>query len=86
MSELKQQFEEAVNYVQSGRGNFKPDNELKLQFYALYKQASEGDVKGKKPGLTDFVGRAKYSAWEKVKGMSADQAMQSYIDKLAKYR
>ncbi len=86
MSELKQQFEEAVNYVQSGSGDFKPDNDLKLQFYALYKQASEGDVKGKKPGLTDFVGRAKYSAWEKVKGMSSDQAMQSYIEKLAKYR
>ncbi|MGB3621460.1 MAG: acyl-CoA-binding protein, partial [Ketobacter sp.] len=43
-------------------------------------------VKGKKPGLTNFVGRAKYSAWEAVKGLSADQAMQSYIDKLAKYR
>ncbi len=86
MSELKQQFEEAVNYVQSGSGDFKPDNDLKLQFYALYKQASEGDVKGKKPGLTDFVGRAKYSAWEKVKGMSSEQAMQSYIEKLAKYR
>ena len=86
MSELKQEFEEAVNFVQSGQGDFKPGNDLKLQFYALYKQASEGDVKGKKPGLTDFVGRAKYSAWEKVKGMSADQAMQSYIDKLAEYR
>jgi acyl-CoA-binding protein len=86
MSELKQQFEEAVKFVQSGSGDFKPDNDLKLQFYALYKQASEGDVKGKKPGLTDFVGRAKYSAWEKVKGLSAEQAMQSYIDKLAQFK
>ncbi|MGC1509696.1 acyl-CoA-binding protein [Ketobacter sp. MCCC 1A13808] len=86
MSELKQQFEDAVKFVQSGDGDFKPENDLKLQFYALYKQATEGDVKGKKPGLTNFVGRAKYSAWEAVKGLSADQAMQSYIDKLAKYR
>ena len=86
MSELKQQFEDAVKFVQSGDGDFKPENDLKLQFYALYKQATEGDVKGKKPGLTNFVGRAKYSAWEAVKGLSADQAMQSYIAKLAKYR
>lgn len=86
MSELKQQFEEAVDFVQSGTGDFKPDNNMKLQFYALYKQATEGDVKGKKPGLTDFVGRAKYSAWEGLKGMSSDQAMETYISKLAQYR
>lgn len=86
MSDLQQQFEEAVQYVQSGQGNFKPDNDLKLQFYALYKQATEGDVKGKKPGLTDFVGRAKFNAWEKLKGQSAEQAMQGYIDKLSPYR
>ncbi|MBA53720.1 MAG: acyl-CoA-binding protein [Pseudomonadales bacterium] len=86
MSELKQQFEDAVNFVQSGNGDFKPDNNLKLEFYALFKQATEGDVKGKKPGLTDFVGRAKYGAWEKLKGMSADKAMETYISKLAQYR
>ena len=82
MAELKQQFEDAVKYVQSGEGNTKPSNEEKLKFYALYKQATDGDVKGKKPGLTDFVGRAKYGAWEKLKGMTADQAMQAYIDQL----
>ena len=86
MSELKQQFEDAVNFVQSGNGDFKPDNNLKLEFYALFKQATEGDVKGKKPGLTDFVGRAKYGAWEKLKGMSAEKAMQTYIGKLAEFR
>ncbi|MGB3620253.1 MAG: acyl-CoA-binding protein, partial [Ketobacter sp.] len=43
MSELKQQFEDAVKFVQSGDGDFKPENDLKLQFYALYKQATEGD-------------------------------------------
>ncbi|AUM11772.1 acyl-CoA-binding protein [Ketobacter alkanivorans] len=86
MSDLKQQFEDAVNFVQNGPGDFKPDNSLKLQFYALYKQATEGDVKGKKPGLTDFVGRAKYSAWESLKGMSSDKAMETYISKLDAFR
>lgn len=82
MSDLKQRFDEAVNYVQSASGNFKPSNEMKLEFYSLFKQASEGDVKGKKPGLTDFVGRAKYNAWEGLKGMSPEQAMETYIAKI----
>ncbi|MEQ6885541.1 acyl-CoA-binding protein [Salicola sp. Rm-C-2C1-2] len=82
MSDLKQQFDEAVNYVQSAEGDFKPSNDLKLQFYALYKQATEGDVKGKKPGMLDQVGRAKYSAWEELKGTSSDDAMQQYVDLL----
>lgn len=82
MSDLKQQFEDSVKYVQSATGNFKPSNDMKLEFYALFKQATEGDVKGKKPGITDFVGRAKYSAWENVKGMSSEKAMQAYVDKI----
>ncbi|MBL3556031.1 MULTISPECIES: acyl-CoA-binding protein [Marinobacter] len=82
MSDLKTRFDEAVNYIQSAEGDFKPSNELKLEFYALYKQATEGDVNGKRPGMMDFVGRAKYDAWEKVKGMSSEEAMQQYIDKL----
>ncbi|MCE2913174.1 MAG: acyl-CoA-binding protein, partial [Rubrivivax sp.] len=48
--------------------------------YSLYKQATEGDVEGKRPGFTDMVGRAKYDAWAAVKGKSADEAMQDYID------
>lgn len=83
MSDLKQQFEASVNYVQNAEGDFKPSNELKLEMYALFKQATEGDVSGKKPGMMDFVGRAKYSAWEELKGLSADEAMQRYIDKIA---
>lgn len=82
MSDLKQRFEQAVGFVQNATGNFKPSNEMKLEFYALYKQATQGDVSGKKPGLTDFIGRAKYSAWENLKGMSADKAMQAYVDRL----
>ena len=48
--------------------------------YSLFKQATEGDVSGKKPGMMDFVGRAKYTAWEELKGTSAEDAMQQYID------
>lgn len=82
MSDLKARFDEAVNYIQTAEGDFKPSNELKLEFYALFKQATEGDVSGKRPGMMDFVGRAKYDAWEGVKGMSGEAAMQKYIDQL----
>lgn len=82
MSDLKQQFDDAVNYIQTAEGDFKPSNELKLEFYGLYKQATEGDVSGKRPGMMDFVGRAKYDAWAKLKGMSRDDAMKQYIDRL----
>ncbi len=82
MSDLKAQFDQSVNYIQSAEGDFKPSNELKLEFYGLYKQATEGDVSGKRPGMMDFVGRAKYDAWEKLKGTSKEQAMQQYIDRL----
>jgi diazepam-binding inhibitor (GABA receptor modulating acyl-CoA-binding protein) len=51
-----------------------------LQLYALYKQGSEGDVEGKRPGFTDMVGRAKYDAWAAVKGTDSEDAMQQYID------
>ncbi len=86
MSDLKQTFEESVNYVQNAEGNFKPSNELKLQMYGLFKQASEGDVSGKKPGRMDFINRAKYEAWEKCKGQSSDDAMQNYIDSIEKLK
>ncbi|CAN0566657.1 MULTISPECIES: acyl-CoA-binding protein [Marinobacter] len=82
MSDLKTQFDEAVNYIQSAEGDFQPSNEMKLAFYALYKQATAGDVSGKRPGMMDFVGRAKYDAWAELKGTSSDEAMQKYIDKL----
>ena len=82
MSDLKTRFDEAVNHIQTAEGDFKPSNEMKLEFYALYKQATAGDVSGKRPGMMDFGGRAKFDAWEKLKGMSGDDAMQKYIDRL----
>ena len=82
MSDLKAQFEAAVQKVQTAEGDFKPSNDLKLEMYAMYKQGSEGDVNGKKPGAFDLIGKAKWGAWEKLKGQSQDEAMQNYIDKV----
>jgi acyl-CoA-binding protein len=78
MANLKAAFEAAVSA--SKQLPEKPDNMTLLQIYSLYKQATEGDVEGKRPGFTDMVGRAKYDAWEAVKGKSADEAMQEYTD------
>ena len=57
----------------------RPDNNTLLQLYALYKQATAGDVEGKRPGFTDMVGRAKYDAWAAIKGTAKDEAMKKYI-------
>ena len=58
----------------------RPDNDTLLQMYSLYKQATVGDVEGKRPGFTDMVGRAKYDAWAKIKGMPAEDAKAAYTD------
>jgi diazepam-binding inhibitor (GABA receptor modulator, acyl-CoA-binding protein) len=78
MADLKTQFETAVS--ESKQLPEKPDNMTLLKIYALYKQATSGDVEGKRPGFTDMVGRAKYDAWDGLKGTSSDEAMQQYID------
>lgn len=57
----------------------RPDNAVLLQLYALYKQATLGDNTSPKPSLTDLVARAKWDAWNKIKGLSRDEAMQRYI-------
>ena len=79
---LKKKFTGAVGYVKNTDNDLNASNELKLEMYALFKQATEGDVKGKKPGMLDIVGKAKYGAWAKAKGTSSEQAMQTYIDKV----
>ncbi|MBK8761290.1 MAG: acyl-CoA-binding protein [Sulfuritalea sp.] len=78
MSNLKKKFEAAA--ADSKKLPERPSNDVLLQLYALYKQGSEGDVEGKRPGFTDMVGRAKYDAWAAVKGTDAEDAMQQYID------
>lgn len=57
-----------------------PGNDAKLKMYALYKQATQGDVEGKRPGFTNPVGRAKYDAWAGVKGMSQADAETAYVE------
>lgn len=57
-----------------------PGNDTKLRLYALYKQATEGDVAGKRPGMMDFVGRAKYDAWAAAKGTDAESARAEYVE------
>jgi len=78
MAQLKTQFEQAV--ADSKQLPEKPDNMTLLKIYALYKQATSGDAEGKRPGFSDMVGRAKWDAWDAVKGKSSDEAMQEYID------
>ncbi len=58
----------------------RPDNQDLLRLYALYKQATAGDVTGDRPGMMDFVKRAKYDAWAGLSGMSSEDAMRSYVE------
>lgn len=78
--DLKTRFEQASRDVQN-LPQRPGDNDL-LDLYALYKQGTEGDVTGEKPGFFDFVARAKYEAWEKLRGTSSEQAMERYVDKV----
>jgi diazepam-binding inhibitor (GABA receptor modulator, acyl-CoA-binding protein) len=78
VADLKTLFEQAV--ADSKSLPEKPDNPTLLKIYALYKQASSGDVDGKRPGFTDMVGRAKWDAWNELKGKARDAAMQEYVD------
>ena len=84
MADLNDTFEAAV--AQSKNLSERPDNATLLKIYALYKQATEGDNEAKKPSFTDMVGRAKWDAWEKLKGQSLDEAKQGYIDLITSLR
>lgn len=78
MADLKTAFEQAV--ADSKQLPEKPDNMTLLKIYALYKQATQGDAEGKRPGFSDMVGRAKHDAWAALQGKTAAEAMQDYID------
>jgi diazepam-binding inhibitor (GABA receptor modulator, acyl-CoA-binding protein) len=77
MADLENRFEQAV--ADSKALPERPDNATMLKLYALYKQATSGDVDGKRPGFTDMIGRAKWDAWNEVKGTSKSDAMQQYV-------
>ena len=78
MTDLQSRFDQAM--ADSKNLPEKPDNMTLLKIYALYKQASRGDAEGERPGFADMVGRAKWDAWNGLKGKSPDEAMQAYID------
>ncbi len=77
MADLGSQFEQAV--ADSKNLPERPDNATLLKMYALFKQGSSGDAEGKRPGFTDMVGRAKWDAWNEIKGTSQDEAKNQYI-------
>ncbi|MBK5270177.1 MAG: acyl-CoA-binding protein [Bacteroidia bacterium] len=77
--ELREQFEQAI--VDSKNLKTKPDNQILLKLYSLYKQSTEGNVNTEPPSNPfDFVAKAKYQAWEGLRGKSADDAMQEYVE------
>ncbi len=78
MSDLKAAFDQAV--ADSKNLPERPDNMTLLKLYALFKQSSAGDVDGRRPGFTDMVGRAKWDAWNELKGKGTDEAMEEYVD------
>jgi diazepam-binding inhibitor (GABA receptor modulator, acyl-CoA-binding protein) len=75
---LQEQFAQAQ--AESKNLPERPDNMTLLRMYALYKQGSSGDATGERPGMTDFVNRAKFDAWAALNGTSQEAAMQQYID------
>lgn len=82
MADLKSSFEQASKDIQTLTE--RPDNDTLLRLYGLYKQGSEGDVQGDKPGFFDFVGTAKYEAWAKLKGTAQEDAQKKYVDLVKK--
>jgi diazepam-binding inhibitor (GABA receptor modulating acyl-CoA-binding protein) len=78
MSDLKAAFDKAM--LDSKNLSERPDNATLLKIYALYKQGTSGDNGEKKPGFGDMVARAKWDAWDSLKGISQDDAMQQYVD------
>ncbi len=78
MSDVETAFATALEEVENLPE--RPDNQDLLRLYALYKQATSGDVSGKRPGMMDFVKRAKYDAWAELEGTSQEDAMAGYVD------
>ena len=77
MIELQKSFEIATQEVMDLPT--RPDDKTLLKLYGLYKQATEGNLKGKRPGFTDVKGRAKYDAWARYRGKSTEWAMKEYV-------
>jgi len=76
--DLKENFESASKQVMNL--DERPSNDELLSLYSYFKQGTEGDISGKRPGMINLKGRAKFDAWAKLEGMSPDEAMKSYVD------
>lgn len=79
MSDLEKKFQIVLQHVKEGTASPVPTQTQKLQLYAWYKQATEGDAPPEGPGGLDIVARAKHAAWIKVQGMSKEAAMEAYV-------
>ncbi len=77
MANTDERFREAQQRVE--KLSKRPSNDELLELYGLYKQATSGDVQGKRPGMLDLKGRAKHDAWAARAGMSKDDAMEAYV-------
>ena len=75
--DLQEKFEDAQKRVKTLPKA--PSNDVLLKLYSLFKQGTEGDAKGKRPGVLDLRGRFKYDAWAGLKGMSQDAAREAYV-------
>ena len=83
--DLQKQFEDAA--TNSKNISEKPSNEVLLQLYSLYKQASSGDVNTEPPSNPfDFVNKAKHDAWAALKGKTKETVMQEYVDLINKLK
>lgn len=84
MPDIKQRFDEAMAKVRNAPsdGEFKPSQNFQLKMYGLYRQATDGDVTGKKPSMINPVARYKWQAWKDNEGMSSEDAMTAYIDEV----
>jgi diazepam-binding inhibitor (GABA receptor modulating acyl-CoA-binding protein) len=80
---IEKKFKKAVWLVRNGPPNPNAKTEEKLKFYSLYKQATEGDCNIAQPWAVQLEARAKWDAWNELKGMSKEEAMQKYIDLVA---
>jgi 3-hydroxyacyl-CoA dehydrogenase len=80
MSELEQKFNEMVTAVRDATIDFEPNNTQKLKLYAFYKQATVGDVDSECPSIINMIERAKWNAWNAIKGWDKEKAMKGYLD------
>jgi len=83
MSEIEARFKKAAYLIKNGPPDKNASNDKKLKYYSYFKQATEGDVKGSQPMFIQIEARAKWDAWNAIKGMSKEEAMEKYIGLLA---